>query len=53
MARGTKTGGRKAGTPNRATVERQEMAARALDNAKAKGRPLAKVLAGQSWPKPS
>jgi hypothetical protein len=42
MARGTKTGGRKAGTPNRATVERQEMAARALDNAKAKGRPLAK-----------
>jgi hypothetical protein len=42
MARGTKTGGRKAGTPNRATVERQEMAARALDNAKAEGRPLAK-----------
>jgi hypothetical protein len=42
MARGTKTGGRKAGTPNRATVERQEIAARALDNAKAEGRPLAK-----------
>ena len=42
MARGTKTGGRKAGTPNRATVERQEIAARALDNAKADGRPLAK-----------
>ena len=42
MARGTKTGGRKAGTPNRTTVERQEIAARALDNAKAEGRPLAK-----------
>jgi hypothetical protein len=42
MARGTKTGGRKAGTLNRATVERQEMAARTLDKAKAAGRPLAK-----------
>src|ERR1700722_7246171 len=50
MARGTKTGGRKAGTPNRATVERQEIAARALDNAKAGGRPLAKGrLDGLLW----
>jgi hypothetical protein len=43
MARGTKTGGRKVGTPNKLTVERQEEAARALDRrARATPRPLAK-----------
>lgn len=36
-----KTGGRAKGTPNKATIEREEMAARALDKAKL-GRPLAK-----------
>jgi hypothetical protein len=42
MAQGRKTGGRAKGTPNKATLEREEEAARALDRSRATGRPLAK-----------
>jgi hypothetical protein len=37
-----KTGGRAKGTPNKATVEREQEAARALDKSRMSGRPLAK-----------
>jgi hypothetical protein len=47
MARGTKTGGRKAGTPNKLTVERQREAARVLGRAKVTARPLAKDRLGE------
>jgi hypothetical protein len=40
--RGTKTGGRVRGTPNRATVQRRLEIARQLDDARNHGRPLAK-----------
>lgn len=39
---GKKTGGRAKGTPNKATIERELEAARALDKSRALGRPLAR-----------
>jgi hypothetical protein len=42
MAQGIKTGGRKAGTLNRATVERRLEVARQLEDARNRGVPLAK-----------
>ena len=44
MARGRKTGGRKLGTPNKATVERAVLAERAAAEGGATGRPLAKEV---------
>jgi hypothetical protein len=47
MALGIKTGGRKAGTPNKATVERRLQIARGLEDARNHGRPLAKDRLGE------
>ena len=44
MAKGTKTGGRTAGTPNKATVERALVAQRQVAEAKASGRKLGKEI---------
>ena len=41
MAKGKRTGGRKKGTPNKATLERQINAAQAIDKARKEGRDLA------------
>lgn len=44
MARGRKTGGRKLGTPNKATIEKSLIGERAVAEAKAAGRRLAKEV---------
>ena len=47
MARGRKTGGRRRGTPNKATTEKALIAARAVADANVAGKKLAKdVLEG-------
>lgn len=44
MARGRKTGGRRRGTPNKATLEKALVAARSIADAKAAGKKLAKEV---------
>jgi hypothetical protein len=44
MARGRKSGGRRRGTPNKATTERALIAARTVADAKAAGKKLAKEI---------
>src|SRR5258708_21561127 len=44
MAGGRKTGGRRRGTPNKATIEKSLIAARAVADARADGKKLAKEV---------
>ena len=44
MARGRKTGGRRRGTPNKATIERALIAARTVADTRAEGKKLAKEV---------
>jgi hypothetical protein len=44
MARGRKTGGRRQGTPNKATIEKSLIAARTVADARAGGKKLAKEV---------